>query len=1858
MANSKRFLSIVLAVLMVFSTMSCLGSVIASAAVTGTTGYEHNYDNWDKAFSETNNWDGIDSLSELTAKYGAWDQTSNPWIYIGIEVYEKNASDEWELTDHYVQPGQELLLRYYIKGDCYTGDGNTLHTQFDRSFFDIASYSATTSYTASYDTIAQDGLDNTGYPAAAKIGAVGGAVNPNNTYATMLSDVTTTMKSASLVVQYKNTTGKTSNTNTGVSQDVTKNWDIMTSALKTPNTVTKAGELDLAQDEYIFEVPIKVRSSTTNVNGTATTNYAGVADGAIGHLGIEEYLTAWHNGTKCPAFVTYTSNSSLGKSKATKATAGTEANLHTEDCNHTFIIGTPGASTDYTATFKSEGTTVATASGTTVTAPAAPTAPSGMTFGGWSDGSTTYQAGATITLTANTEFTAVWNTSGYTVKYMDGATEYTALAMTGASGSIQLAAAQSKDGYRFSGWSDGSNTYAAGTYYAVSTNTTFTAQWTKLYTATFTGDGIATTTAQYAAGETVTFPATGTRDGYTAKWTPASNVMPASDTTFTLSWVGNASSISFNTNGGSAVATITGNYGDAVTAPANPTKEGYEFAGWTLDGAAYTFSTMPATAITLDAQWTANKHSVTYADVQTFTDIDYGTAIPTVSNPTQEGYDFAGWVDADGKAPSDYSAMPDKDLVFTAQWTAKQYTIRFNKENGSLITEGTQTYGNALVCPDAPTVSGKTFSGWTGSDGSFIAADSISSAKVPAGNVTYTATYGTDTYYITYMLDGVQYGDRVPMIAGAVISDPTPTVASGKKFNGWESHSATMPAENITISGTTSYIDYTINYYLDTESEAYASYTTAHYGDAFPVPEDPSVPGYTFVDWDNDATTVTGSANVYAIFNALEYDVVYTYGLEGDGEETATVRYGDVLRADDFPNDDAAVEGYGLTWTYDGEAIRYPFAVPALPEGSTIEFVATYGAETKTLTYYIVYGEGDVRQDGAQETLAYGAAITLRDLPSVEGYNYSAWAQEDGTAAPTTMPASNVALYTTRTAIEYDDTWYDIDGTTILYTAKVAYGSPIPEKTLPTHDGYENLRWDGMKSTQEARNMSFYAKGTAGDVNYTVVIYTEQLDGTYTSATATRVAATGDTVALTAQDKSKTGYTVSTTQTSVLEAVVAGDGSTVLSVYLDLNRYNVNVTDDATTYQVVYKHGESLADITPAGKTGYSYDKCVWSKTAGGASIAKPATVTSDLYVTVNYSINSYDIVTNCDGATTTTKVVYGTAMPTIAPATKDGYEFKGWYTDSEYKTAYTAGGAMPAETVNLYGYFQAIEYTYTFNSNGTSQQVKGTVGQTYTVPTAADKTGYNFKAWSPVATGTFGVGNQTFEAVYTINSYTITFKNGDTTVKSFKVPYDTAKADIAAPADPTKVGYKFNGWDTIPDTMPANDVTVYATWTANTYSALFYANAGDAEAAATVADVTFGTTFTAAAALADTEYYTFGGWKLAGTSTVYAAGDTITMDAEGMSFVAVWNQNTDACYVKSVERVTTGYYQLGGADYKVTVAQPVNSLTISYTNAMGSAVTSTYSKPGYYLGNDSIISITAGENGSEIWVVNAVLAEMEGYKIYATLDNGTNDAENAYQFNVTYDVKDADKIATEFISAACDKTSMVRGETATWTVTTSTNVTWLEFTGTYTTAAGDTKNLTTYYKASNYTSGTGTVTVTDNGDVRTWVVPMALSYTASDLTVTETWNILYKVNGSTKWDEGMVDGTKYVSTIVIGRTADALNPAPSQEYAKYTLVSVAADKANAAVGETVTFTVVVTTDVTKVRIGFNYTVDGVAKAKTGTYQTTSTNVKSIADNGDGTATWTITYKVPSTAVGTTDFNVQVRGDAWGEAQSETIVVA
>ena len=204
---------------------------------------------------------------------------------------------------------------------------------------------------------------------------------------------------------------------------------------------------------------------------------------------------------------------------------------------------------------------------------------------------------------------------------------------------------------------------------------TFNGEVIGAYTVTFQSEGGSEVASQIRANTPADRPADPTKEGYTfigwyngeSEWNFADAVTEA--LTLTAKWQLNQYTITFDTAGGSEVPSITQDYGTAITAPANPTKTGYTFAGWdkTIP------TTMPAENMTITARWQVNQYTITFKPENGGQDIvikqDYGTAITTPANPTKTGYTFAGW---DKTIPS---TMPAGDMTITARWTENRVIV-------------------------------------------------------------------------------------------------------------------------------------------------------------------------------------------------------------------------------------------------------------------------------------------------------------------------------------------------------------------------------------------------------------------------------------------------------------------------------------------------------------------------------------------------------------------------------------------------------------------------------------------------------------------------------------------------------------------------------------------------------------------------------------------------------------------------------------------------------------------------------------------------------------------------------------------------------------------------------------------------------------------------------------------------------------------------------------------------------------------------------------------------------------------------------------------------------------------------------
>ena len=414
----------------------------------------------------------------------------------------------------------------------------------------------------------------------------------------------------------------------------------------------------------------------------------------------------------------------------------------------------------------------------------------------WLDGNgNSYEPGGSVPADV-TELTVQWtaptyavtlNTNGGTINN-GNVTGYT----YGVGATLPAADDMTYTGHTFKGWYDnenltGSPVTAIGG--AETGNKEYWAKWEiNPYTITFDTNGgseIAPITQDY--GTEITAPDNPTRKGYTFKgWDKEiPKTMPAENITVKAQWEINRYTITFDTAGGSEIAPITQDYGTNITAPADPTREGYTFIGWDREIP----KTMPAENITVTAQWEINQYTITFdtnggSEIAPITQ-DYGTEITAPDNPTRKGYTFKGW---DKEIPE---TMPAENMTVKAQWEINQYAITFDTAGGSEIAPITQDYGTEITAPDNPTREGYTFIGW----------DRDIPEIMPAENITVTAQWEINRYTITFDTAGGSEIAPITQDYGTNITAPADPTREGYTFIGWDKAiPTTMPAENITVT--------------------------------------------------------------------------------------------------------------------------------------------------------------------------------------------------------------------------------------------------------------------------------------------------------------------------------------------------------------------------------------------------------------------------------------------------------------------------------------------------------------------------------------------------------------------------------------------------------------------------------------------------------------------------------------------------------------------------------------------------------------------------------------------------------------------------------------------------------------------------------------------------------------------------------------------------------------------------------------------------------------------------------------------------------------------------------------------------
>lgn len=523
----------------------------------------------------------------------------------------------------------------------------------------------------------------------------------------------------------------------------------------------------------------------------------------------------------------------------------------------------------------------------------------GYTFLGWTgEGETTPQP--TVVLpkgtTGDKAYTANWKVITYTIALgANGGEDLAAISYTIESDPIKLPTPERK-GYEFMGWI-GDGIDGAQPEVIIPTGSTgdrtYIALWRVIayFIELRQSSGNWMQNIPYTVEEEVKLPIP-TREGYEfIGWVGEDIIdaqinvtIPRGSTGFRLyaaHWALENYTITLDTSGGNALDNIRYTVkSDPIILP-TPTRNGYEFSGWTGEGI-----TTPQTEVIIPTGSTGNRTYTANWKVIEYTitlDTNGGPVVSpikytvedsfTLPYPLRPGYEFVGWtLDGSGMIP----AMPliiyhgtTGDLRYKAEWRLAEYTITMDLNGGSGQEKMVYTMTDEEFELQTPTRNGYEFVGWTG-ERITTPQTSVKIPKGSTGNKAYTANWKVIRYTITLVTNGGAVIASIRYTVEDSVTLPIPPDRPGYEFSGWTlDGSGQFPSTPMIIpKGSTGDRIYKAEWRVATYTITYVSHGKAYNWVQYTInnqvyfgtpEEDPSyyLPGYTFVGWQIDGVSGT-----------------------------------------------------------------------------------------------------------------------------------------------------------------------------------------------------------------------------------------------------------------------------------------------------------------------------------------------------------------------------------------------------------------------------------------------------------------------------------------------------------------------------------------------------------------------------------------------------------------------------------------------------------------------------------------------------------------------------------------------------------------------------------------------------------------------------------------------------------------------------------------------------------------------------------------------------------------------------------------------------------------------------------------
>ena len=756
--------------------------------------------------------------------------------------------------------------------------------------------------------------------------------------------------------------------------------------------------------------------------------------------------------------------------------------------------------------------------------------------------------------------------------------------------------------------------------------------------------------------------------------------------------------------------------------------------------------------------------------------VNYGDTY-SVTSPNVQGHSPSRQIVSGTMGATNMSV----DVVYSAN----TYTVTFKDWNGTVLKTQQVQYGGAATAPANPTRAGYTFTGW---DKAFT--------NVTA-NLVVTAQYSINSYTVTFKdWNGTVLKTQQVQYGGAATAPANPT-RTGYTFTGWDKAFTNVTANLVVTAQYVQNEPVSTPVPSDAPQIVVGSKTTMA-GNTVTVDvslkNNPGIISMMLHLSYDDALTLVSIGDTGLMPGRVHGDVTDTLFWDS-GTSTENLTVNGVIATLTFKVDENAEPGeYGIRFTYnndesdiinaDFEPVDFAVVNGKIKVSNVIigdvDMSGSVNAKDRVvLGRYLTHWPGfddttcsvlaaDVNGDGkvnALDRVILGRYLThwpgYEELPyttkgdsqfAISGVQRtgeapqiiidSASAEPGETFTVNVSLANNPGVISMMLHLSYDDALTLINiGDTGLFPGRV-HG-----------DVTDVLFWDYGTSSQ-----NFTGNGVIATLTFTL---SEEAEPGEYHICLSYDNAEGDIINIDFEP---------------VEFAVQNGAVTVAAAQPEMHTVTFKDWDGTVLKTQEVQHGgdaEAPADPTRVGYTFTGWDKAFTN-------------IMADLVVTAQYEINTYTVTfKDWDGTVLKTQEVqHGGDAEAPADPTRVGYTFTGW--DKAF-TNIMADLVVTAQ-------YEINTYTVTFKDwDGTelkTQEVQ--YGGDAEAPADPTRTGYTFTGWDKAFTNI--MADLVVTAQYEINTYTVTFKDWDgTELKTQEVQYG---GDAEAPADPTRVGYTFTGWD------------------------------------------------------------------------------------------------------------------------------------------------------------------------------------------------------------------------------------------------------------------------------------------------------------------------------------------------------------------------------------------------------------------------------------------------------------------------------